>query len=343
MKDHQLPMKPQKEHWSHKIKRENAQLTLENLDLKKEVSSLKRRLTEKMDKSVEKRDDEKDSNPDDPEDGNPSDSDDYIPKFITVFVRIFVPDDMKQTLRVRVFDNDQTFKDFKFQIEGMTNISAFKMRFRKTQSIASEEYADDDMLMDYINVNPLRLPTTIFVEVFNLDFDEERKEMNIVEQFGGQSKGFMLKIHPNMSFSDLEFLLQGKYGISTTDLKLRPKSEPLTHDEAERLMKQCANLEVSLGGFGGGPKRRRASIADMKAKPNDIPLVQSCFSITEFKEKPWLESLTMAQRKTYLKDLKANRTFNAHVALTTERIREYVALKDFLHFPGFVFNHNVFA
>lgn len=105
-----------------------------------------------------------------------------------------------------------------------------------------------------------------------------------------------------MNFSDLEFLLQGKYVISAADLQVRPKSEPLSRDEAEQLMKRCANLETCVGGFGGAcQKRRRTSIANMKTKPNDIPLVQACFGVVEFKEKPCLESLSLPQRKAYLK------------------------------------------
>ena len=107
--------------------------------------------------------------PNDPENGgDPLDSgDDDTPKFITVLARIFTPDDLKHSLRVRVFDNDQTFRP-----SSLTKISAFKMKLLKTQNISSDEYEDNNMFTNYINVNEsihfVCLPSSFRSSTWNL-------------------------------------------------------------------------------------------------------------------------------------------------------------------------------
>ena len=159
-------MRHPQEHWSKRLKHENAELT-------KQMNTLKHRIS-KYEKVEFNEKDFEQQPPNDPEDGgDQSDGgDDDTPNFITVLARIFTPDDLKHSLRVRIFDNDQTFRAFKFQLEGMTKISAFKMKLLKTQNISSDEYEDNNMFTDYINVNEsihfVCLPSSFRSSTWNL-------------------------------------------------------------------------------------------------------------------------------------------------------------------------------
>lgn len=179
-------MRHPQEHWSKRLKHENAELTKQMNTLKHRISKYEK--VEFNEKGFEQQP------PNDPENGgDPLDSgDDDTPKFITVLARIFTPHDLKQ--RVRVFDNDQTFGP-----SSLTKISAFKMKLFKTQNISSDEYEDNDMFTDYINGNEsihfVCLPSSFRSSTWNL---MSGREMTIVEQFGGFSKAFTLKNSPGI-------------------------------------------------------------------------------------------------------------------------------------------------
>ena len=75
-------------------------------------------------------------------------------------------------------------------------------------------------------------------------------------------------------------------------------------------------------------KRGRVSMAQMQVRTDDVPMVQACFAIKEFKAKAWLSSLAPQIRDEYACYLKANRGTDRIVEKTVSTINEMKALED---------------
>ena len=308
-------------HWSQKLKRENE-------ELKQCLTRLQKVLDEK---------EEDEKKPNDPDGGSSDDEEGETFKFISVVVKVFYPDELRQSFQARVFDNDQTFRQMKFQIEGMTDISAFKLRLHKTESVLGEEFNDDEQVMDNINVNPLRPPTELFVEVFDINKQEVRHVMTISEHFMGKRKRLNISVSSLMTFNDLEFILQGKYGISSSDLSLRPEPKEPTEEEVMALMAEHTNLELSVRGRGGVVKKTilknksqcKTQQCDRQVYENAFTTALQVFQSSAFSLKEAVGNMSVESvraLKTYLKEDRA--TKKAKFQRLHEFIDEYKKLSN---------------
>ena len=83
-----------------------------------------------------------------------------------------------------------------------------------------------------------------------------------------------------------------------------------------------------LGGVAS--KKRKLTFANLKKQPDDHEAVKACFKIQAFRETGWLNSLSVQDLDTYLKEIEGNKNFAPRVQMTFSKIREFKKLKDWV-------------
>ena len=86
-------------------------------------------------------------------------------------------------------------------------------------------------------------------------------------------------------------------------------------------------VDFFILGRGGTLKKRRCSIAELKAKTNDPVMVKECFKIEGFREEAWLDSLSIIELGDYYKSFKDLKGFPHQVQCTVDNIKEMKTLK----------------
>jgi hypothetical protein len=86
---------------------------------------------------------------------------------------------------------------------------------------------------------------------------------------------------------------------------------------------------VHLGGpIGGGGKRARVALAEIRQRDDDPPLIKAVFAVTEFEVQSFLQAMTSDEVAAYYDLLKQYRSIDRQIAITVAEIPAMKALED---------------
>lgn len=146
----------------------------------------------------------------------------------------------------------------------------------------------------------------------------------------GRSHSIGMYHPPTATVKDIINEVADLTGIGTDDMILRGVMTGATWEHDELVDDLGADgyrayIVLRLRG-GGGVKRKKVLVSDMKAVQNDVPCVKAVFGIEKFMSKQWLNSLTAQVMQSYKNEVEQTRGLPNQVNAMS-RIREYVALK----------------
>ena len=272
------------------------------------------------------------NDPEDPDDeGDDEDPDD--PKLPTDDIpdnsfKVFIRFNDDEHL-FKMDSGERTITELKFAVMGRLDIPWYQMEltpFGADQPLDDDTFIEDPIyylegaLEDDVNENTID-PFARFHVGFDLGVDENitpREHfnlVNVIEQFG-ERRTFPL----SLSIEGIDHAM----GCITCFLMEKTR----TPVWCIRLVIRNPNVvDFFILGRGGTLKKRRCSIAELKAKTNDPVMVKECFKIEGFREEAWLDSLSIIELGDYYKSFKDLKGFPHQVQCTVDNIKEMKTLK----------------